>query len=126
MQARENARSAKTWPLSDTWSSAFRIGGGNMKICFNMAVWGFSRPSTALIPPLAPRFPPTPCRSFSAEIRRYLRDDGSLHVARSIKENARRVEEEREKTVRETGREPTVEEIAHRPVIFRARMCSWH
>lgn len=31
------------------------------------------------------------------EIRRFLRDDGSLHVARSIKENARRVEEEREK-----------------------------
>lgn len=46
------------------------------------------------------------------EIRRFLRDDGSLHVARSIKENARRVEEAREKTVRETGREPNVEEIA--------------
>lgn len=46
------------------------------------------------------------------EIRRYLRDDGCVHVARSIKENARRIDAEREKLLQQTGREPSVEELA--------------
>lgn len=46
------------------------------------------------------------------EVRRFLRDDGSVHVARSIKENARRVEDARQEIVRERGREPSVEELA--------------
>lgn len=45
------------------------------------------------------------------EIRRFLRDDGSIHVARSIKENARRVEEARQGMLRASGREPTVDEL---------------
>lgn len=45
------------------------------------------------------------------EIRRFLRDDGSIHVARSIKENARRVEEARQAIVRTTGHEPTVDAL---------------
>ncbi len=45
------------------------------------------------------------------EIRRFLRDDGSVHVARSIKENARRLEEARESILRTSGREPGVEEL---------------
>ena len=45
------------------------------------------------------------------EIRRFLRDDGSIHVARSIKENARRVEEARQGVLQASGREPTVDEL---------------
>lgn len=45
------------------------------------------------------------------EIRRFLRDDGSIHVARSIKENARRVEEARQGMLQASGREPTVDEL---------------
>lgn len=45
------------------------------------------------------------------EIRRFLRDDGSIHVARSIKENTRRVEEARQGVLQASGREPTVDEL---------------
>lgn len=45
------------------------------------------------------------------EIRRFLRDDGSIHVARSIKENARRVEAVRDQILQARGTDATVEEI---------------
>ena len=46
------------------------------------------------------------------EIRRYLRDDGPIHVSRTIHERARRVEDWVRGFVQEKGRQPTVEEIA--------------
>lgn len=45
------------------------------------------------------------------EIRRFLRDDGSIHVARSIKENARRVGQARQNFAQRTGREPDMDEL---------------
>lgn len=53
------------------------------------------------------------------EIRRFLRDDGSIHVARSIKENARRVEEARQAIVRATGHEPTVDALCEAAGLMR-------
>lgn len=46
------------------------------------------------------------------EIRRFLRDDGSVHVARSIKDNARRVEAIRERALMQTGIEPSIDQLA--------------
>ena len=46
------------------------------------------------------------------EVRRFLRDDSSVHVARSIKDNAKRIEAARERILKETGREPSIEAIA--------------
>lgn len=46
------------------------------------------------------------------EIRRFLRDDGTVKVSRTIKEQARRVMAVQEALLRELGREPTLEEIA--------------
>lgn len=54
------------------------------------------------------------------EIRRFLRDDGSVHVARSIKENARRVEEARERRMQTTGSEPTIDDLASELSLSRA------
>lgn len=54
------------------------------------------------------------------EIRRFLRDDGSVHVARSIQENARRVEEARQAIVRATGREPGMDELGNATGLDRA------
>lgn len=45
------------------------------------------------------------------EIRRYLRDDGTVHVSRSIRENAIEIERFREKARAENGQDPTPEEI---------------
>ena len=46
------------------------------------------------------------------EIRRYLRDNNSIKVSRSIKDTAYKVMQMKEKFISETGREPTVSEIS--------------
>lgn len=48
----------------------------------------------------------------SGEIRRYLRDDGMVKVARSIKENSYRIGKAKEELFQEKGREISVGEIA--------------
>lgn len=47
------------------------------------------------------------------EIRRYLRDNGSIRVSRSIKDTAYRAMQVREKYIAENQKEPTVEIIAN-------------
>ncbi|MBQ1264972.1 MAG: SigB/SigF/SigG family RNA polymerase sigma factor [Oscillospiraceae bacterium] len=48
----------------------------------------------------------------AGEIRRFLRDDGSVKVSRSIKERAVLIKQTRERLLGEFGREPTVGELA--------------
>jgi len=45
------------------------------------------------------------------EVRRFLRDDGSVHISRTIQENASKVEKFRQQYLRETGTEPDMEKI---------------
>ncbi len=47
------------------------------------------------------------------EIRRYLRDYNSVRVSRSIKDTAYKAMQAKERITAETGREPTVDEIAN-------------
>ena len=44
------------------------------------------------------------------EIRRFLRDDGMIHISRQIKENARKIAIVREKMKKTDNKEPSVEE----------------
>ncbi len=46
------------------------------------------------------------------EIRRYLRDNSAIRVSRSMRDTAYKVLQAREKLMRQTQREPTVEQIA--------------
>ena len=48
----------------------------------------------------------------SGEIRRFLRDDGSIKVSRGIKERAYAIANAREKLVNTLGRQPTISELA--------------
>lgn len=50
----------------------------------------------------------------SGEIRRFLRDDGTVKVSRSIKEQASQIKTARNQLVAELFREPTLQEIAQR------------
>ena len=45
------------------------------------------------------------------EIRRFLRDDGMIHISRQIKENARKIAIVREKMKKTDNKEPSVEEL---------------
>lgn len=46
------------------------------------------------------------------EIRRYLRDNNSIRVSRSIRDLAYKALQSKEKLTKETGKEPTIEDIA--------------
>ncbi len=46
------------------------------------------------------------------EIRRYLRDNNSVRVSRSLRDTAYKAMQTKERLTRELGREPTIEEIA--------------
>ncbi|MBQ3251809.1 MAG: sigma-70 family RNA polymerase sigma factor [Oscillospiraceae bacterium] len=48
----------------------------------------------------------------AGEIRRFLRDDGTVKVSRGIKERAFTIKNERNRMILEFGREPTVTELA--------------
>lgn len=48
----------------------------------------------------------------AGEIRRYLRDNSSVRVSRSMRDTAYKVLQAREKLTNDTGREPTTEELA--------------
>ena len=48
----------------------------------------------------------------AGEIRRFLRDDGSVKVSRSIKERAAAIKQMRERMTGELGREPSVSELS--------------
>lgn len=48
----------------------------------------------------------------SGEIRRFLRDDGTVKVSRSIKERAAAIKKTRERLTGDFGREPTVSELS--------------
>lgn len=52
------------------------------------------------------------CRWLYGEIRRYLRDNNSIRVSRSVRDLAYKAIQYKEKYNKEKGREPTVEEIA--------------
>lgn len=48
------------------------------------------------------------------EIRRFLRDDGSVKISRSLKEIAFKVYKIKEELINELGREPTIQEISEK------------
>ena len=47
------------------------------------------------------------------EIQRFLRDDGTIKVSRSLKELANKVRKTRDELSRQLGRMPTIKEVAH-------------
>jgi RNA polymerase sporulation-specific sigma factor len=53
------------------------------------------------------------------EIRRFLRDDGMIHISRQIRENAGKIAGIREQMAKTENREPTVEELGERLGIDR-------
>lgn len=50
----------------------------------------------------------------AGEIRRYLRDNSSIRVSRSVRDTAYRVLQCKEKMISEQQKEPTMEEIAEK------------
>lgn len=57
------------------------------------------------------------------EIRRYLRDNSAIRVSRSLRDTAYKVLQARERLLRQSQREPTVEQLAQELAIPGRRWC---
>ena len=79
---------------------------------YQLACVGFIKAVRGFDPARGNEFSTYAVPKIAGEIRRYLRDNSSIRVSRSMRDTAYRVLQAREKLQREQQREPTVEQIA--------------
>ena len=89
----------------------FRDRGAEYEDLFQYGCMGLLKAIDRFDPAYNVRFSTYAVPIILGEVRRFLRDDGAVHVSRTIHDNAIRVEHFREEYEREREREPTVQEI---------------
>ena len=98
------------------WSVARRYFGRGVDAddLYQLGCVGFLKAIAGFDPGFGTQFSTYAVPKISGEIRRFLRDDGSVKVSRSLKERASAVRAARAALEQTLGREPTVAEIAGR------------
>lgn len=86
--------------------------GENMDDLFQVGVIGLIKAIDNFDPELDVRFSTYGVPMVCGELRRYLRDNNSLRVSRSLRDTAYRAMQVKEELTVKNGKEPTVEEIA--------------
>ena len=96
------------------WSVARRfIGrGAETDDLYQLGCLGFLKAIEGFDPEFGTQFSTYAVPKISGEIRRFLRDDGTLKVSRSLKEQSASIKSARSKLTVLLGREPTIEEIS--------------
>ena len=96
------------------WSIARRYFGRGVEAddLYQLGCLGFLKALEGFDPAFGTQFSTYAVPKISGEIRRFLRDDGTLKVSRSIKEQAASIKNIRNKLTVLLGREPTVGELA--------------
>lgn len=95
-------------------ANRFRGRGVEYEDLFQAGCVGLVKAAAGFDPALGYRFSTYAVPAILGEIRRIFRDGGTVKIGRSAKEKARRLLELREELAGETGREPTVAEIAEK------------
>ena len=90
----------------------FSNRGENMDDLFQVGVIGLIKAIDNFNLDLDVRFSTYAVPMCIGEIRRYLRDDNSIRVSRSMRDTAYKAMQVKEKLTNENNREPTIEEIA--------------
>ena len=96
------------------WSIVRRYAGHgvDMEDLFQLGSMGLLKAIQGFDCDYGTRFSTYAVPKISGEIRRFLRDDGSVKVSRSIKALAIRVNAAREQLTMKTGQEPTISELS--------------
>lgn len=96
------------------WSIARRFFGRGVDPddLFQLGCLGFLKAISGFDPQFGTRFSTYAVPKIAGEIRRFLRDDGSVKVSRSLKERAMVIRSSRASLEQKLGREPTVSEIS--------------
>ncbi len=90
----------------------FTNRGENPDDLFQVGVIGLIKAIDNFDPDLDVRFSTYGVPMIIGELRRYLRDNNSVRVSRSMRDTAYRAMQVKEELINKNGREPTVEEIA--------------
>lgn len=98
------------------WSIVRRFQGRGVEMedLFQLGCVGFIKAIEGFDTQFGTQFSTYAVPKISGEIRRFLRDDGSIKVSRTVKENAFTIHAAKEHLTKELGREPTVNEISGR------------
>lgn len=96
------------------WSIARRYfgRGADPDDLYQLGCVGFLKAIEGFDPAFGTQFSTYAVPKISGEIRRFLRDDGTVKVSRSVKERAALIKATRQRLTGELEREPTVSEIA--------------
>jgi len=96
------------------WSIARRFYGRGVDLddLYQLGCVGFIKAVQGFDVGYGTQFSTYAVPKISGEIRRFLRDDGSIKVSRGIKERAMRIKSTRAELEQRLGREPTVSEIS--------------
>ncbi len=96
------------------WSIARRYFGRGVDPddLYQLGCVGFLKAVTGYDPAFGTQFSTYAVPKIAGEIRRFLRDDGSIKVSRSIKERAHAVRMARSTLEQRLGREPTLSELS--------------
>ena len=98
------------------WAVAKRFFGRGVEPddLFQLGCVGFLKAVQGFDTAYGTRFSTYAVPKIAGEIRRFLRDDGTVKVSRSLKERATSIRAAREQLTRELDREPTVSELCER------------
>lgn len=96
------------------WSVARRFLGRGVEAddLYQLGCMGFLKAVDGFDLEFGTQFSTYAVPKISGEIRRFLRDDGSVKVSRGIKERAATIKTTRNHLINALGREPTIQEIA--------------
>ncbi len=96
------------------WAVAKRFFGRGVEPddLFQLGSIGFLKAVSGFDTAFGTQFSTYAVPKIAGEIRRFLRDDGTVKVSRTLKERALRIGRAREQLVRRLGREPALSELA--------------
>lgn len=96
------------------WSVAKRFIGRGTDIddLYQLGCLGFIKAVDGFDPEFGTQFSTYAVPKISGEIRRFLRDDGTIKVSRGVKERSVIIKSARNKLLQQTGNEPTIFDIA--------------
>jgi RNA polymerase sporulation-specific sigma factor len=91
---------------------SFKNRGENLDDLFQIGCVGLLKAVDNFNPDLGVKFSTYAVPMIMGEIRRYLRDNNTIRVSRSVRKIAHKALQQREKLAKELGREPTIKELA--------------
>lgn len=118
LRAKEGDRAAGETLLLENngliWSIVRRYFGRGVDAddLYQLGCLGFLKALEGFDPAFGTQFSTYAVPKIAGEIRRFLRDDGTVKVSRSLKERSARIKAARQRLMGTLGREPTVQELS--------------